>query len=68
MIYNRSIQQQMIHDIERAFVTKIDLDDKVKVIVDKYLRWEFSTHEMNQLLEVIRPKELNHKLELAGYE
>ena len=59
----------MKHDIERAFVTKTDLDDKDRVtaIVDKFLRGELTTHEINQLLEVIRPKELNHKNELTGY-
>ena len=69
MIYNTPTQQQMKHDIERAFVPKTDLNnkDKVKLIVDKYLSGELTTHEMNQLLEVIRPKELNHKSELTGY-
>jgi len=69
MLYNRSTQQQLKNDIERAFVTKTDIEDKdrVKTIVDKYLRGELTTNEMNQLLEVIRPKELNHKSELTGY-
>jgi hypothetical protein len=37
MLYNRPTQQQMKYDIERAFVTKTDIDDKdrVKAIVDK---------------------------------
>jgi len=47
MIYNRPTQQQMKHDIERAFVPKTDLNnkDKVKIIIDKYLRGELTTSE-----------------------
>ena len=41
--------------------------DRVKAIVDKYLRGELTTHEMNHLLDVMQPKELNHKNELTGY-
>jgi hypothetical protein len=69
MIYNLPTQQQMKRDIERVFVVKKDLTkkDRVKAIVDKYLRGEISNNEMSTLLGVIRPKELNHKSELTGY-
>jgi site-specific recombinase XerD len=69
MIYNRPTQQQMKKDIERVFVVKKDLTkkDRVKSVVDKYLRGEISNNEMSRLLDVIRPKELNHKSELTGY-
>ena len=56
-------------DIERVFVVKKDLNkkDRVKSVVDKYLLGEISNNEMIRLLDVIRPKELNHKSELTGY-
>jgi len=69
MIYNRPTQQQMKKDIERVFVIKKGLTkkDRVKALVDRYLRGEISNNEMSTLLDVIRPKELNHKSELTGY-
>lgn len=69
MIYNRPTQQQMRKDIECVFVAKKDLTrkDRVKAVVDKYLRGELSNNEMSRLLGVMRPKELNHKSELPGY-
>ena len=69
MVYGRPDEEEMGREIERTFVKKTDLTDKerVKTIVDKYLQGELTTNEMNQLLEVIRPKQLNHKSELSGY-
>ena len=69
MVYGRPDEEEMGREIERTFVKKTDLTDKdkVKLIVDKYLLGELTPHDMNQLLEVIRPKQLNHKSELSGY-
>jgi len=69
MIYNRPTQQQMKNDIERAFVIKNELTkkDRVEAVIDKYLRGELSNNEMSQILEAIRPKQLNHKSEFTGY-
>lgn len=69
MRYNRPTQQQMKADIERAFVTKTELndDDRARVMFDKYIKGEITPSELRNYLEVIRPKELKPDSEFTGY-
>jgi len=69
MGYNRPTQQQMKSQIEGAFVVKSDMtnEERAKGIFDKYLRGEISINEMNKILEVMRPKDINPNSELTGY-
>ena len=69
MMYNRPTQQQMKSQIEGAFVVKSDMtnEERAKVVFDKYLRGEISINEMNKMLEIMRPKDINPKSELTGY-
>lgn len=69
MKYNRHTQQQMKSQIEGAFVVKSNMtnEERAKAVFDKYLRGEISINEMNKMLEVMRPKDINPKSELTGY-
>ena len=69
MRYNRPTQQQMKSQIERAFVVKSEMttEERAKAVFDKYLRGEITMSELNKLLEVMRPKDINPETELTGY-
>ncbi|MBU0497851.1 MAG: tyrosine-type recombinase/integrase [Candidatus Thermoplasmatota archaeon] len=69
MMYNRPTQQQMKSQIEKAFVIKSNMtnEERAKAVFDKYLRGEISINEMNKMLEVMRPKELNSNSDFTGY-
>lgn len=69
MRYNRPTQQQMKADIERIFVRKkeIDEEDRIKAVVDKYIRGEITSNELHAIISMLRPKQLNPKPELSGY-
>lgn len=69
MGYNRPTQQQMKSQIEGAFVVKSNLtnEERAKAVFDKYLRGEISINEMNKILEVMKPKDINPNSELTGY-
>lgn len=69
MTYNRPTQQQMKADIERVFAKKPDLndEDRMRVVVDKYVHGEITNTELQALLEMIRPKQLKHRGEFSGY-
>jgi hypothetical protein len=41
--------------------------DRVKAAVDKYLGGEILMNEMNEILVVMRPKQLNYESEFTGY-
>jgi hypothetical protein len=59
----------MKSQIERAFVVKSEMttEDRAKAVFDKYLRGEITMSELNKLLEVMRPKDINPNSELTGY-
>ncbi len=69
MTYNRPTQQQMKADIERVFAKKPDLNDeeRMRVVIDKYVHGEITNTELQALLEMIRPKQLKHRGEFSGY-
>ena len=69
MDYDKPTQQDMKGDIERVFVKKNNLDDedRVRASVDKYLKGEINTHELQTLLDVMKPKQLKPEGEFSGY-
>ena len=54
---------------EGAFVVKLKMtkEERAKAMFDRYLRGELSISEMNKMLEIMRPKDINPKSELSGY-
>jgi len=69
MDYDRPTQQDMKGDIERVFVKKNNLDDedRIRASVDKYLKGEITQHELQMLLDVVKPKQLKPEGEFSGY-